>query len=211
MAEAEGRCGEGGRRRPPERASGSAQEPLSLALQALAAEGAQRGRDGELAAGSRRRGRRGRGGGRGSWLESGTLDDARFAVRYAEDKRELAGWGEERIRDGAGPARRPRREHIDAALAEGAEEELERAVALLRERGAASATTRAQPGARLPRPPRLRAPRSPTRRSAAPRAEPDAACHASRQVGIPLAGLRTCSGYYSVRRGGYCRLSNRET
>ena len=30
--------------------------------------------------------------------EAGELDDARFARRYAEDKRELRGWGPERIR-----------------------------------------------------------------------------------------------------------------
>ena len=30
--------------------------------------------------------------------EAGELDDARFARRYAEDKRELQGWGAERIR-----------------------------------------------------------------------------------------------------------------
>jgi regulatory protein len=28
----------------------------------------------------------------------GTLDDARFALRFAEDKRQLSGWGSERIR-----------------------------------------------------------------------------------------------------------------
>src|SRR5215218_5070893 len=46
----------------------------------------------------------------------GELDDARFARRYAEDKRELSGWGPDRIRtalQGRGVAT----EHIDAALA----------------------------------------------------------------------------------------------
>ena len=52
-------------------------------------------------------------------LALGTLDDARFAARFAEDKRELAGWGGERIR---------------AALAAD-HGELERAEALVRERG----------------------------------------------------------------------------
>ena len=31
--------------------------------------------------------------------EAGALDDARFARRYAEDKRELRGWGPDRIAD----------------------------------------------------------------------------------------------------------------
>ena len=32
-------------------------------------------------------------------VEAGVLDDERFARRYAEDKRELSGWGSERIRE----------------------------------------------------------------------------------------------------------------
>ena len=32
-------------------------------------------------------------------LQAGAVDDERFARRYAEDKRELAGWGAERIRE----------------------------------------------------------------------------------------------------------------
>lgn len=67
--------------------------------------------------------------------EDGALDDERFARRYAEDKRELRGWGPERIREalaarGLAPAL------IEAALAtEGAEGQLERAIALLERRG----------------------------------------------------------------------------
>ena len=41
-------------------------------------------------------------------VEAGAIDDASFARRYAEDKRELAGWGPDRIStalEGAG--RRP--------------------------------------------------------------------------------------------------------
>ncbi len=68
-------------------------------------------------------------------VANGTLDDARFASGFSADKRELAGWGEERIRE-ALIGRGVGREDIDAALAEGADGELERAVALLRERGA---------------------------------------------------------------------------
>ncbi|MEK6277608.1 MAG: regulatory protein RecX [Actinomycetota bacterium] len=69
-------------------------------------------------------------------VSNGTLDDARFARRYAEDKRELKRWGSERIRTalldrGIAP------EDIEHALDDaGAEEEVERAISLLRERGA---------------------------------------------------------------------------
>jgi regulatory protein len=35
----------------------------------------------------------------GRLTEAGELDDERFARRYAEDKRELRGWGAERIRE----------------------------------------------------------------------------------------------------------------
>ena len=67
-------------------------------------------------------------------IELGYLDDARYAVRFAEDRRRLDGWGSDRI------ARRLRelgidREHIDAALAEqDPEEEKEAALELLRRR-----------------------------------------------------------------------------
>jgi regulatory protein len=68
-------------------------------------------------------------------IEVGAIDDARFAARYAEDKRELAGWGSERIRAallerGVG--------HADIEAAIGLDDEVtevERAVALLRDRG----------------------------------------------------------------------------
>jgi regulatory protein len=66
--------------------------------------------------------------------EAGAVDDADFARRYGEDKRVLAGWGPDRIAK-ALTARGVAREHIDLALA--AEDEgrqLERAVALLRQR-----------------------------------------------------------------------------
>lgn len=69
-------------------------------------------------------------------IESGTLDDERFARRYAEDKRELAGWGPERIRE-ALAARGLGDELIELALAgESEREQLRRAVGLL-ERGGA--------------------------------------------------------------------------
>jgi regulatory protein len=66
--------------------------------------------------------------------EVGELDDARFARRYAEDKRELAGWGAERIRE-ALIARGVEPEHIDAAMAVDEEpDQVERATGLLARR-----------------------------------------------------------------------------
>jgi regulatory protein len=65
---------------------------------------------------------------------SGFLDDARYAVRFAEDKRELAQWGSERIardlsRRGVAP------DLIDAALCDRtAEAELDTALTLLEQR-----------------------------------------------------------------------------
>jgi regulatory protein len=65
----------------------------------------------------------------------GELDDERFARRYAEDKRELRGWGPERIRE-ALAARGLDAPTIEAALAgSDREEELARAVSLLERRG----------------------------------------------------------------------------
>jgi regulatory protein len=66
--------------------------------------------------------------------EQGYLDDARFAQRFAEDRRALDAWGTERIerklRDvGVAP------EHITAALsAQSADDERDAAIALLRRR-----------------------------------------------------------------------------
>jgi regulatory protein len=68
-------------------------------------------------------------------MEAGAIDDASFARRYAEDKRQLAGWGPDRISralEGRGVAR----EHIEAALGgEDEEAQLGRAVTLLGDRG----------------------------------------------------------------------------
>jgi regulatory protein len=70
----------------------------------------------------------------GRLIEADALDDARFARRYAEDKRELRGWGPERIR-GALEARGVGAAEIDAALAvDDHSRQVERAVALLRRR-----------------------------------------------------------------------------
>ena len=68
-------------------------------------------------------------------IEAEAIDDRRFARRYAEDKRELAGWGPERI-ERALEARGVAAEHREAALAaDGEAEQRRRAVALLDERG----------------------------------------------------------------------------
>jgi regulatory protein len=67
--------------------------------------------------------------------EAGAIDDAGFARRYAEDKRQLAGWGPDRIST-ALVSRGVAREHIEAALGDEDEEaQLERAVSLLGDRG----------------------------------------------------------------------------
>jgi regulatory protein len=66
-------------------------------------------------------------------VQIGELDDERFARRYAEDKRELSGWGADRIRD-ALAAKGLGRDTIDAALADDVDE-LERAIATLERRG----------------------------------------------------------------------------
>jgi regulatory protein len=64
----------------------------------------------------------------------GELDDAGFARRYAEDKRELAGWGAERIR-AALERRGIAAAEIEAALAaEDSGSEVDRAAALLERR-----------------------------------------------------------------------------
>jgi regulatory protein len=66
--------------------------------------------------------------------EDGTLDDRRFAVRYAEDKRELSGWGEDRIRLALAKRGVPE-DHIAEALEAGDDDEVARAIAVLRGRG----------------------------------------------------------------------------
>jgi regulatory protein len=67
-------------------------------------------------------------------VEEGVVDDARYARLFAEDKRELDGWGSERIRRTL-QARGVERELIEAALrSQEGDGELERAVALLRRR-----------------------------------------------------------------------------
>ena len=67
-------------------------------------------------------------------IEQGYLDDGRYAMRFAEDRRTLDGWGSERIArrlEDAGVAP----ELIAAAVgAQDGEDELEAAVSLLRRR-----------------------------------------------------------------------------
>lgn len=65
----------------------------------------------------------------------GELDDARFARRYAEDKRELSGWGPERIRETL-LSRGVPLHHVEAALdADSLDEQLDRATELLERKG----------------------------------------------------------------------------
>ena len=66
----------------------------------------------------------------------GYLDDARFAQRFAEDRRALDGWGAERIAARLGEVGIAR-EHVEAALAglgDGAGSELDAALAVLEQR-----------------------------------------------------------------------------
>ena len=69
--------------------------------------------------------------------EEGSVGDARFARLFVQDKRELEGWGRERIRQGL-LARGVDRELVEEALSEPAPNEeateLDRAVALLSRR-----------------------------------------------------------------------------
>jgi regulatory protein len=77
-------------------------------------------------------------------IEQGLIDDARYARLFTEDKRELEGWGSDRIRRTL-LERGVERDAIERALGEGDGDrgtELERALALLRRR--------------FPRPPRER-------------------------------------------------------
>lgn len=68
--------------------------------------------------------------------EIGGVDDRRYARRFAEDKRELAGWGPDRIA-GDLSARGVPRHLIDAAVGwEGEADQARRAANLLEERGA---------------------------------------------------------------------------
>ncbi len=121
----------------------AAEEPLSLAIGALARK--ERSVT-ELSGWLRRRGA-----GEAEiadvvdhLVSAGALDDERFARRFAEDKRALAGWGRERI----AAALRERgvcEADVETAIsAEDSEQELERAVGVLEERGAEIGDDRAR-------------------------------------------------------------------
>ena len=71
----------------------------------------------------------------GELVEIGELDDERFAFAYAEDKRDLSGWGAERI-EAALVDRGLGRSLAERAAAEPRDAQLERAVDLLTRRGA---------------------------------------------------------------------------
>jgi regulatory protein len=67
-------------------------------------------------------------------VASGAVDDERFALEFAADKRELRGWGPERIRE-ALHERGLGRDLIDAALeGESHRQQIERAIDLLERR-----------------------------------------------------------------------------
>jgi regulatory protein len=77
-------------------------------------------------------------------IELGYLDDARYAERFADDRRRLDGWGSERIARRLGELGVDR-EHIDAAVAgQDPEAEKEAALELLRRRCPQPPTTRAE-------------------------------------------------------------------
>lgn len=67
-------------------------------------------------------------------IELGELDDERFAHAFAQDKRDLSGWGAERI-EAALLDRRIGRSLAERAAAEPHESELNRATELARARG----------------------------------------------------------------------------
>jgi regulatory protein len=70
----------------------------------------------------------------GELCEQGYLDDARFAQRFADDRRRLDGWGAERIERRL-LALGVERDHVAAAVdCQGADAELDAAVALLQRR-----------------------------------------------------------------------------
>jgi regulatory protein len=75
-------------------------------------------------------------------VEDGQLDDARFARLLVQDKRELEGWGSDRIRQVL-LARGVETDQVEDALAaQGGGDELERALELLRRRFSAPACDR---------------------------------------------------------------------
>ncbi|MGH2980930.1 MAG: regulatory protein RecX [Solirubrobacterales bacterium] len=68
-------------------------------------------------------------------ISTGVLDDARYARRYTEDKRELRGWGSERIRTALRDRGVPDADVEEVLGDVDSDQEIERAVELLRSRG----------------------------------------------------------------------------
>lgn len=68
-------------------------------------------------------------------MHSGALDDARFARAFSEDKRELAGWGPERIAGTLAEKGVPQGLIDECCREEDREQLIERARELLAERG----------------------------------------------------------------------------
>jgi regulatory protein len=75
-------------------------------------------------------------------VEDGSIDDERFARRYAEDKRELAGWGPDRIRAALTGRGVPEELVADAIAAEAEEDVATRAAELLTRNGCEVANER---------------------------------------------------------------------
>jgi regulatory protein len=68
-------------------------------------------------------------------VATGTLDDLRFARRYAEDKRELRAWGPERIRESLA-SRGVAPDLVETVVGDdGYTDQVERAIQLLERRG----------------------------------------------------------------------------
>jgi regulatory protein len=70
----------------------------------------------------------------GELVAQGYLDDARYAQRFAEDRRTLDGWGSERIAARLATAGVDREDAEAAVAARDREQELETAIAILRRR-----------------------------------------------------------------------------
>jgi regulatory protein len=75
-------------------------------------------------------------------IEDGSIDDERFARRYAEDKRELAGWGPERIRQALAERGVSEELIVEATAAETEEDVAARAAELLSRNGSEVADER---------------------------------------------------------------------
>ncbi len=70
-------------------------------------------------------------------VAGGAIDDEQFARRFAEDKRELSGWGPERIEEALRARGLDSATIAEAVAGDGREGQLERAIELLDRRGQA--------------------------------------------------------------------------